>query len=303
MGFSIEQLRALGVSIDRVSTFAELKRICDVFKDGHNGRYPYPFLMIFGNPGVSKSFRFELEPGYFAGDLSKIGIYTHFYRHRDESLIFDEVDALFRDKGVVSLMKTLMNDRSTKKISWGKRDSKMEADGIPNSFETSSRCCIILNELPRAFGLNDLAVLSRGKVVFFKPDVHEVHSYVGSWNPKVDKAVFEWIGKHKHLITVPHCRWYLYAMREKNAGVDWKSWLLDQWTNSNSSTGLAPYMTEIANLLATHSKPGDQLNAWKALGHGHSKSSFHRWKSEFQAVQGGKNKIALPIFVNIPKSQ
>lgn len=298
MGWGIEQLRALGVDVDKVTTFAELDRICDTFINGYKGQYPYPFLIILGTPGLSKTHRFRDDPGYFAGTVSAVGLYTFFYNHRNETLIFDDVDALFRDKTIVGLLKALLNDSPTKKISWGKQNSVLDAEGIPRSFETSSRCCIVLNELPKAFGVNDRAVLTRGKTVSFQPDVHEVHRYVGTWFR--DTEIYDFIGANLASVTVPSCRWYKKALQEKTAGIDWRAWLMTQWTNDEK-----PYLSMMAKVIAKFSKSGEQLKEWKTNGPGYSRSQFFRIKSEYVASHGPRSKIVMPttIAVEGPKSQ
>ena len=296
MSLSVEQLRAKGVAVTKADTFDNLDRIADVFINGHNGN-TYPFLIIIGWPGLGKSRHFENAKDCVyipAAGLSPVGLYELAYTNRDKTLVFDDCEDIFKNKSVVATMKLLMNDRPIKSLAWAKHNTQFEANGIPKEFKTRSRCCIILNEIPRSFSVNDMALLSRGKFVVFKPSPAEVHKGA-EWFKKEDSEIYDFIGANLRSIVSPHFRWYTNALIEKKTGADWRAWLSENWNNGEEN----PYLAKVAQLLAKHAKPGEQLREWKSFGAGYSRSQFFRTKAEYLAAHGDKPKIVLPVLATI----
>ncbi|HLX61014.1 MAG TPA: hypothetical protein VKX17_07000 [Planctomycetota bacterium] len=278
--YNIEVLRKHGITVDYVCTYAELWRICDVFTIGHNGHFTH-FLIIIGAPGIGKSTYFEKAAGcaYFRGEVSPVGLYELAFRHKDEPLIIDDADNILTDDKVVNLLKVFMNDREKKKLDWAKQNSALEKAGIPKQFETKSRLCIIVNELPRITDLNNKAVLDRAKLVVFEPTVQEVHKYVGTWF--AEKDVYDFIGNNLFRVTHPHCRWYTKALDEKRSNADWRKWLLTQWADKDEN----PYLPVIASILNSHAAGREQVQAWRKMT-GLNRSLFYLEKKKYLAIQG-----------------
>ena len=285
---NVEALRKAGVAIDRITSYEELDRVCGVFIDGHKGN-SYPFLIVLGSQGVGKTTRFLEEEGYRSGSISAVGLYRYGFEHRDEVIIFDECDSIFTDKTIVSLMKSFMNDRPVKTISWMKQNSVLDKDGIPKTYKTSSRLCLLLNVLPKSLGENDRAVLARGKVVVFQPSIYEVHLAVKKWFK--DDEIYDFIGQHLAIITSASHRWYKKALEERKTGGNWKEWLLNNWRIEDAD----PYLPKIAELVTLYPNSAKkQLEEWKKLGKGFSRTQFFRFKDEYLAIQGKTPKIVLP---------
>ncbi|HLX64078.1 MAG TPA: hypothetical protein VKX17_22590 [Planctomycetota bacterium] len=278
--YNIDVLRKKGITVDYVRTYAELWRICDVFTIGHDGHFTH-FLIIIGAPGIGKSTYFEKAKGcaYFSGALSPVGLYELAFRHKDEPLVIDDADDILTDDQIINLLKVLMNDREIKKLSWVKQNSALEKAGVPKQFETKSRLCIIVNELPSISGLNSKAVLDRAKLVVFEPTVQEVHKYVGTWFN--DKEIYDFIGNSLSLVTAPHCRWYTKALNEKRSNADWRKWLLTHWAGDDVN----PYLPLIAKILTSHTAGSEQVKAWHTMT-GMNRSLFYREKKKYLAIQG-----------------
>ncbi len=88
-------------------------------------------------------------------------------------MVIDDVDGLFADRAAVRLLKCLCQTDSRKRLGWFSAATAGDYQGIPSSFETTSRVAILANEL-KTQNINVSAVLDRGHVVLFDPAAREV---------------------------------------------------------------------------------------------------------------------------------
>ena len=105
-------------------------------------------------------------------------MYAKLYRHRDEFVVIDDVDALYADRSGVRLLKCLCQTEEEKAVAWHSDARSLERQGIPREFTTKSRVVIIANDW-KTLNKNVAALQDRGHVVFFEPSAAEVHAQAG----------------------------------------------------------------------------------------------------------------------------
>ncbi len=146
-------------------------------------------------------------------------------------MVIDDVDGLYADRAAVRLLKCLCQTEPCKRLGWHSAATGGCYQGIPTSFETTSRVAILANEL-RAPNVNVSAVLDRGHVLLFDPSAREVHLRTAGWF--WDQEVFDFIGRSLHWAEALSMRDYALAWELKCAGMDWKGWLLARWGMSGT---------------------------------------------------------------------
>lgn len=264
----LQDLKKRGVRVEEIHTFKQLEKIRDEFTVGHNGyKTPFLIVIGAPGTAKSFNFEHATDSQYINNAASPVGLYAMVYNCKasqrvrpvndededendgsvrvttlvddigaeddkgsadDLAIILDDIDGLLSDKGSTAMFKALGNDRETKQLSWVKQNSWLESQGIPSSYKTRSRLCILCNAVPKV--KRDLqAVFDRAKTVIFAPTAQEIHKYVGKvsdWVLPAHKDIYDFIGQNLNKITNPSLRWYQDAIREKRLGNSWKSWLL-----------------------------------------------------------------------------
>jgi hypothetical protein len=73
------------------------------FADGH-----FHLLILIGSGGLGKSRSVRSALGgqgcWIEGNATPFGMYARLYRHRDEFVVIDDVDALYADRSGVRLL-------------------------------------------------------------------------------------------------------------------------------------------------------------------------------------------------------
>jgi hypothetical protein len=266
-----------------LTTYADLYKFTDLFAAPDGLR----FLIILGNPGIGKTRTIKArlsssDCGWMTGALSAFYFYKQLYVNLDRPIVIDDVDALFKDKAACNLLKCLCQTEHRKAVQWGKATKQLDAEGIPRSFNTQSRVCILGNKMPRVDA--DLeAVLSRATVINFYPSVGEVHKQAKSFVK--DKEVYDFFGQHLKLITRPALRTYSHAIEDKRLGIDWKTNLLERWKDVDKLTLVAAIM-EDASLTDTASRAA----RFQDLGGG-SRATWFRFLNQWKTSQGVVSKL------------
>lgn len=202
----------------RIESYAKLEEFAAKFADGH-----FNLLILVGGAGTAKSQTVRNVMGdaalWVEGSATAYGMYQALYEHRNKPVVIDDVDALYRNKAAVRLLKTLCQTDPTKTLSWIAGNlAKQRKKGIPTSFETSSRVVIIANDW-KTLNANVYAVQNRGHLLFFDPSPSEIHAKVGEWF--WDDEIYEWIGQNLTLLPALSMRHYIRAGELKQAGMDW----------------------------------------------------------------------------------
>lgn len=202
-----------------VRTYDELGQYIRAFAKGTMN-----LVILEGPPGVAKSQTARQALGqakhcYLQGNATAFGMYQALYLHRDELVVIDDVDALYRDKASVRLLKCLCQTDREKTLAWHTAAvGKLQQAGLPREFQTTSRTLIIANDF-KVLDANVEAVMDRGHHLVFHPSAEEVHQETAKWF--TDKEVLDWFGAHLHLVAKPSMRHYVRAAELRAAGLDW----------------------------------------------------------------------------------
>ena len=134
-------------------------------------------------------------------------MYAKLFRHRDEFVVIDDVDALYADRSSVRLLKCLCQTEEEKAVAWHS-DARSLEPRIPREFTTKSRVVIISNGW-QTLNKNVAALQDRGHVLHFEPAAIEVHKEAGRWFD--DAEIYEWFGKNLDRVREPSLRHYVRA--------------------------------------------------------------------------------------------
>lgn len=200
-----------------LTTYRRLEEYLGAFAKGH-----FHLLVLVGSGGLgkSRSVRAALDGQacWIEGNATPFGMYVRLYRHRDQFVVIDDVDALYADRGGVRLLKCLCQTEEEKSVAWHSDARGLERQGIPRAFTTKSRVVIIANDW-KTLNRNVAALQDRGHVLLFQPGAAEVHTRAGTWFD--DREIYEWFGANLHRIAEPSLRHYVRARELKAAGMDW----------------------------------------------------------------------------------
>src|SRR5258708_20881881 len=161
-----------------VTTYDRLEDYLRAFAQGH-----FHLLILVGAGGLAKSRSVRAVLGgnacWIEGNATPFGMYAKLYRHRDEFIVIDDVDALYSDRSGVRLLKSLCQTEEEKTVSWHSDARTLERQGIPREFATTSRVIIISNDW-KTLNTNVAALQDRGHVLFSQPSAPERHAQAGT---------------------------------------------------------------------------------------------------------------------------
>src|SRR3954447_9509596 len=210
-----------------LTTYRLLEEYLRAFAQGH-----FHMLILVGSGGLAKSrsVRAALDGKacWIEGNATPFGMYVKLYRHRDEFVVIDDVDALYADRAGVRLLKCLCQTEEEKTVAWHSDARGLERQGIPKEFMTKSKVVIIANEW-RTLDKNVGALQDRGHVLLFQPSAVEVHKKAGTWF--ADREIYDWFGANLHRVREPSFRHYVRARELKAAGMDWTEVLAAEGEN------------------------------------------------------------------------
>jgi hypothetical protein len=241
-----------------LSTYDRLEAYLGAFARGH-----FNLLILVGAGGLAKSrsVRAALNGNacWIEGNATPFGMYAKLYRHRDEFVVIDDVDALYADRSGIRLLKCLCQTEEEKAVAWHTDARSLERQGIPREFTTKSRTIIIANDW-KTLNRNVAALQDRGHVLMFEPDAAEVHRKAGTWFD--DAEIYEWFAKNLHRVREPSLRHYVRARELKAAGMDWTGVLAAEAENKRERLA--------AELLAStaHGSTAAQVKAFVEQGGG-----------------------------------
>jgi hypothetical protein len=130
----------------RLTTYERLGEYLRAFAQGH-----FHLMILVGAGGLAKSrsVRAVLGDGqacWIEGNATPFGMYAKLYRHRDQFVVIDDVDALYADRNGVRLLKCLCQTEEEKAVAWHSDARSLERQCIPREFSTKSRVVIISND-------------------------------------------------------------------------------------------------------------------------------------------------------------
>jgi hypothetical protein len=207
-----------------VTTYRELQQYAQAFAAGHLN-----LLIVCGAPGLAKSRTLQGALGpktcWIEGNATAFGIYGELYRHCHEPIVIDDVDSIYQEPAGIRLLKALCQTEPVKTVAWLSDVRSLERAGIPRRFRTRSPLALLANRWPTAHA-NLVAVEDRGLALSFEPSVLEVHGQTATWF--WDQEIFDWVAGHLHLMGLLSMRLYVLAWQLKQAGLDWRSYVLQR---------------------------------------------------------------------------
>jgi hypothetical protein len=212
-------------SVVRVHTYNELEHYARAFAAGHLN-----LLMLCGNPGIGKSqcFRGALgsKVGWINGSASAFGIYLLAFEYRNQPIVLDDIDGLYRDRHGIRLLKALCQTDTVKTLCWQTGAVTRDPQGVPRLFSTTSKVAIIANQW-HALNADVSALEDRGHCLHFVPTTLEVHRQAAGWF--WDQEVFDFVATYLHLIQQHSLRTYVLAWELKKAGLNWRETVLSRF--------------------------------------------------------------------------
>ncbi len=196
------------------------------------------FLVVIGRPGLMKSWDFEesCKPRkdrdgiecsvacYSKGNITPIEAYQLAFANRNKLLVFDDAERLWADPAGRVLLRDLTETKPHKLVSWRTANKILERLGIPKSFLTSSRVCLIMNRFAFGDAHEYDAIADRGHILYFDPTPLEIHKRTAVWF--WDQDIHDFIGEHLHILDPAKfsARTYVKAWERRCKG-DWKEFL------------------------------------------------------------------------------
>ena len=256
-----------------IKTYRALEQYGRAFADGHLN-----LLRLCGAPGLGKSqcLRRALtgKACWIDGNASAFGIYLLAHEHRNQPLVLDDVDGLYRDRQGVRLLKALCQTDPLKSVSW--QTAVALPRGVPRQFATTSRVAIIANQWT-ALDADVAALEDRGHCLEFAPSPLEVHRQAAAWF--WDQDVLDFVGAQLPVTDRPSLRTYVLAWELKKAGLDWRQGAL-----SRCLTGTA---LEVAKFKADPSFASEEerVRAFVAAGLG-CRATYFNCAKKLRPLEG-----------------
>lgn len=278
-------------------TYDELRDFRDAFFDER-----FYFLIVVGRHGLGKSWDFEdrcqprvdrdgteISIAYFAkGNVTPVEAYRLAYQHRNKLLVVDDGERLWADSSGRYLLRDLTECKPWKTVNWRTQNKELEREGIPKSFRTCSRVCLIMNRF--AFGDTHEydAIIDRAQFVYFDPTPLEIHKNTALWF--WDQEIYDFIGDHLNLIAPDKLssRTYVKAHERKPKG-DWKEFIARRYfTDSGEEWVMA--LEGSLNFVSVDDRVAEFTRRT-----GHGRSTYFNLKKAMKA-NGRLNLLAAPRF-------
>lgn len=199
-------------------TYEDLQPYIDGFRDGG-----FNLVVLIGSWGIGKSQLVRRtigdRAGWVVGTATPFGLYSQFYKYRDQPMILDDIDSIYVNKDSVSQLKAIASGDEPKALSWNARNGFLESNHVPAEFTTTSPIMIICNEW-KTLNRNVAALQDRAQLLHFEPNALEIHKQAGTWFG--DEEIYEWFGRMLHRIETHSFRYYVKAAQLKSVGIPWQ---------------------------------------------------------------------------------
>lgn len=263
-----------------VHLYSQLQDYVRAFVEGH-----IKTLFVIGPPGTGKSRCIAEVTGKSAlwidGNATAFRLYVSAYEYRDQPIVLDDVDGLYRDRAAVRLLKALCQTEPVKSVSWQSNAAALDQLGVPRKFSTTSPMVIIANEW-KSLNTNVSAVEDRGHILVFEPSPLEIHKHASQWF--WDQEIFDFVASKLHLIKMHSLRTYCLASELKRAGINWKDSVLVRCLSGKA--------LEVARLKADQnfSSEEDRVVAFVAAGHG-CRATYFNYSKQLRP------QVEVPVIV------
>lgn len=191
------------------------------------GQGLYNCLIFVGPPGRLKSSIIEVEAGrdahLISGHAKAFESFCEAQENRDKPLIIDDADGLYSEASGQRLLKQLTNPRMPKTVSWHSYAPLKR--GLKKSFQTNSNVCIIDNAW-NSPNEHIAALEDRSRLFLFDPSPAQIHKEMDDQDWFHDDEVYGFVGDNLCFLPGLSARSYVKAVEAKQAGEDWRAYLL-----------------------------------------------------------------------------
>lgn len=207
---------------ERITDYATLRQYARRFGQGL-----YNCLIFVGPPGRLKSSIIEAEAGQnthlISGNARTFECFCEAQEHIDWNLVFDDANGLYSDHTGQRFLKQITNPRKPKTVSWHS-DAPLKRN-LKKSFRTNSNVAIIDNAW-NAPNEHIVALEDRSRLFLFDPSPAEIHQEMDNQDWFVHDDVYRFIGDNLCFLPELSARSYVKAAEAKEAGEDWREYLL-----------------------------------------------------------------------------
>ena len=279
-----------------VSEYAEFRQIVEAHATRH-----YDMLTIIGPPGVGKSeiIRRAMHAvhgpgrwGSIRGKITPLDLYSQLYKYRLDPLVLDDLDGLLAKPDNTALLKAVCDSQPVKRVEWRSNHYFFSRGDLPQEFTSISRICLIANDWD-TLNKNVAALQDRSAIVQFQPSALAVHQEIATGGWFDDPEIFEFVGRHLHLMLSPSFRFYVMAREHKRAGLDWRA-----VTRRTIESNMDPSLLLVATLALDPSF--DSLPAPETAREqefrkrsGLSRATYFRYKQSLQSSPGSLEMQAV----------
>ena len=166
----------------------------------------------------------------FEGHVTPLAVYMKLYNNPKKVVVFDDVDAMLKNKSMVAILKQVCRIGQNKSIGYT-TTATYEGKPVPSSFISNNKVIILCNNIS-AGGADMKALLSRGYYLHFNPKPELVHEKLKLFAE--EKDIVDYLGQHCNNIHEYNFRIYRKAKTLKLLGMDWK-YLINQEYNISDS--------------------------------------------------------------------
>lgn len=215
-----------------INTYSEFQDFVSAFAERH-----ITLLVVVGKGGTAKSRTVKNTLGdracYLEGSGTPIQIYVKAYQYRNRLIVLDDIDDMYSNPKGINLLKTLCQTDAVKTVSWLTSSPVLTKQDIPQEFQTTSKILILTNRW-RSLNQHVQAIEDRAHLIRFDPSNEEIHKQTSIWF--YNQEIYNFIGRHLDLIPDLSMRDYAKANELRNAGLDWKAYLIKRWIKDEFTT-------------------------------------------------------------------
>ena len=192
---------------------------CEAFAEGH-----FHLLILVGAGGLAKSrsVRAVLGDGeacWIEGNATPFGMYAKLYRHNDEFVVIDDVDALYADRIGRAAPQVPLPDRGRKDRRLALRRPEPRAPAHPARVHDQEPGRDHLERLADAEQERRGTPGSRARAATFSRRPPRCTRRPGRGS--TTQEIYGWFAKNLHRVREPSFRHYVRAKELKAAGMDW----------------------------------------------------------------------------------
>ncbi len=266
-----------------VQTYEELNFYLEMYRDGE-----IDLLVIESRGGLGKSRLVEdlmrkSRHIKVNSHITPLALYFLGYEYQDVPFIFDDTDSLLTNDLSISLLKMICETRPVKKISWYSTYELLEKKGIPQTYETKSKVCLLTNDF-KVLTKKISALKDRAWYIQFQPTDIEILNKINQIKGFVDvnlsnqeiEEVYSLIEKYSRFCNFSLRSYvkgiFLYKRCKKIGKKDWQEILLKEMR-------VNPKLVLLGSLMKKYNSDKERIKDWEQQGF--SRRSFYDYKTKF----------------------